>query len=96
MIERIETIGPNIQATEKTRERSGGERGDEVLTKDQVTISERAKDIGRLQVDVSKVPEIRSDRVQELQNAINAGTYNIRGEAVAGKFIREAIIDTLI
>jgi len=94
--ERIEIVGPNIQALEKTRGRSGEERGEEVLSKDQVTVSERAKDIARLQTDVSNIPEIRSDRVQEVQNAINAGAYNIRGEAVAGKITREAIIDSFI
>jgi negative regulator of flagellin synthesis FlgM len=94
--ERIEIIGTNPQTLEKTRERSGGEKGEEVLSKDQVTVSERAKDMARLQADVSKVPEVRADRVQELQNAINTGTYNVRGEAVAGKFIREAIIDQFI
>jgi negative regulator of flagellin synthesis FlgM len=94
--ERIEIVGTNLQPPEKTRERSGGERGEEVLSKDQVTVSERAKDIARLQTEVSNVPEIRADRVQELQNAINTGTYNVRGEAVAGKFIREAIIDSFI
>jgi negative regulator of flagellin synthesis FlgM len=61
-----------------------------------VSLSGTAKEIGRLQTAVSKLPDIRADRVEELQNAINSGTYNVKGDAVAGKLLNNAIIDKLI
>jgi negative regulator of flagellin synthesis FlgM len=95
--ERIDNVvGTNLQKPEKAKEKTSGEGSEEVLSKDQVTVSERAKEIGRLQLEVSNVPEIRTDRVDEIRNAINAGTYNVRGEAVAGKLLKEAIIDSII
>lgn len=93
--DRVDITGSNVQKPDKVKEKSG-EKPEEVSTKDQVTVSEKAKEIGRLQAEVSKIPEIRTDRVDEVKNAINAGTYNVKGEAVAGKLVKEAIIDALI
>lgn len=87
--------GSNLQKPDKTKGKAE-ERTEEALSKDQVTVSDRAKEIGRLQVEVSKTPDIRTDRVNDVKNAINAGTYNVKGEAVAGKLVKEAIIDSLI
>ncbi|MDX9714398.1 MAG: flagellar biosynthesis anti-sigma factor FlgM [Dissulfurispiraceae bacterium] len=63
---------------------------------DQVTVSDRAKEISRLRNDVNKIPDIRSDRVDDVKKAINTNTYNVKGEAVAGKIIREALIDSVV
>ncbi|MCL5063138.1 MAG: flagellar biosynthesis anti-sigma factor FlgM [Nitrospirae bacterium] len=93
--DKIEVVGSNLQKPDRAKEKAG-ERSEEVLSKDQVTVSEKAKEIGRLQIEVSKLPEIRADRVDEIKNAINAGTYNVKGEAVAGKLLEEAIIDSII
>lgn len=93
--DKLEVVGPNLQKPDRPKEK-GGERSEEVLSKDQVTVSEKAKEIGRLQIEVSKLPEIRADRVDEIKNAINAGTYDVKGEAVAGKLLKEAIIDTIV
>ncbi|MBI5212800.1 MAG: flagellar biosynthesis anti-sigma factor FlgM [Nitrospirae bacterium] len=93
--DRVEVVG-NVQKTDKAKEKATVEKAEEVASKDQVTVSERAKEIGRLQLEVSKLPEIRADRVEEIKNAINAGTYEVKGSAVAGKLLEEAIIDSLI
>ncbi len=94
--DRIEIAMQNLQRPDRANERMTGERSEEVLSKDQVAVSERAKEIGRLQLEVSKVPEIRADRVNEVQNAITAGTYNVRGEVLAGRLLTEAIIDSIV
>jgi len=63
---------------------------------DQVEVSGQAKEIGRLQAAVSKVPDVRTDRVENVKNAVNSGTYNVKGEAVADKMLKEAVIDSVI
>lgn len=93
--DRIEIVGANLQKADKTKGKAADEKP-EILSKDQITVSESAKEIGRLQLEVSKVPEIRDDRVNEVKNAINAGTYNVEGKAVAGKLLKEAIIDSTV
>jgi len=46
-------------------------------------------------VETSNIPDIRADKVEELKNAINSGTYEVKGSEVAGKIIKEALIDKL-
>ncbi|HAK89956.1 MAG TPA: flagellar biosynthesis anti-sigma factor FlgM [Nitrospiraceae bacterium] len=93
--DRVEGVG-NVQKTDKAKEKATPERAEEVVSKDQVTVSDRAKEIARLQLEVSKLPEVRTDRVEEVKNAINAGTYEVKGSEVAGKLLEEAVIDSLI
>ena len=93
--DRIEIAGASLQKPDKTKGKAADEK-QEILSKDQITVSESAKEMGRLQLEVSKVPEIRDDRVNEVKNAINAGTYNVKGKAAAGKLLREAIIDSTV
>ncbi|MBN2654474.1 MAG: flagellar biosynthesis anti-sigma factor FlgM [Nitrospirae bacterium] len=63
---------------------------------DQVTVSDRAREISKLRNDVDKIPDVRSDRVDDVKKAIDSNTYNVKGEAVAGKIIKEALIDSLV
>ena len=89
--------GINFQKPEKTKDKAEkGTSGEHVSKDDQISLSGAAQDIGRLQAEVSKLPDIRSDRVEEVKNAINSGTYDVKGDAVAGKLIQNAIIDKLI
>lgn len=92
---RIDGVSPNTQLAPEKSQGKAAERSEEVLTKDQVTVSETAKNISRLMVETSNLPDIRTDRVEELKNAINAGTYEVKGSEVAGKIIKEALIDKL-
>ncbi len=92
---RIEGITPNTGMMPEKTQGKASERGEEVLTKDQVTVSETAKQISRLMVEVSNIPDIRTDKVEELKNAINSGTYEVKGSEVAGKILKEALIDKL-
>jgi negative regulator of flagellin synthesis FlgM len=71
--------------------KTGGVKGN-----DQVTVSERAKEIARLKAETSKLPDIRTERVTEIKNAVSAGTYNVKGEAVAAKMLKEALIDSTV
>ncbi|MGO9380316.1 MAG: flagellar biosynthesis anti-sigma factor FlgM [Dissulfurispiraceae bacterium] len=95
--DKVDVGGVNFQKPEKTTGKaSEGKTAEGTSQDDQITLSGTAKEIGRLQAEVSKLPDVRTDRVEELQNAINSGTYNVKGEAVAGKVIKNAIIDNLI
>lgn len=92
---RIEGVAPNTGTMPEKSQGKAPERSEEVLTKDQVTVSEAAKNIARLMVEVSNIPDIRTDKVEELKNAINSGTYEVKGSEIAGKIIKEALIDKL-
>jgi len=96
----IDKIGPGgasgLQPPDKTKEKGSVGQAQGANPQDQVSVSDKAKEIGRLQTEVSKLPEIRPDRVNDVQNAINSGTYNVKGEAVASKMLKEAVVDSAI
>ncbi|HMK56518.1 MAG TPA: flagellar biosynthesis anti-sigma factor FlgM [Dissulfurispiraceae bacterium] len=94
--DKIDVGGVNFQKPDKAKDKASEGKPEAVAQNDEVSLSGAAKEIGRLQAEVSKLPDIRADRVEEIKNAINSGTYNVKGEAVAGKLIKNAIIDKLI
>lgn len=85
-----------FQSPEISKEKVSGGQNAGATPEDQVSVSDRAKEIGKLQAAVNQLPDIRADRVETVKNAVNAGTYNVNGEAVAGSVLKEAIVDSTI
>lgn len=86
----------NLQKNDRPKDKESVESVDTQRKTDQVTFSTNAKEIAKLQVEVSKLPEIRTDVVDRIQHAITSNTYNVKGEAVAGKILKEVLIDSFI
>lgn len=63
---------------------------------DAVTLSGGAQDIARLAAAANVLPDVRSEKVAALQNAIGSGTYQVQGQQVAEKLLREVIVDTKV
>ena len=63
---------------------------------DQVRISDRAKEFQKIHEAVSQAPDVRADKVAGLQEAIKAGTYNVKGQQVADKLISQTTLDTIL
>ena len=60
---------------------------------DTVEISESAKRIQEAKSELEKIPETRADRIAELKNQIESGTYQVDAEKVADKMIRESLFN---
>jgi len=54
---------------------------------DSVEISERARELARAQQAVEAAPDVRADKVAELKQQIEAGTYDVPAEALADKLL---------
>jgi negative regulator of flagellin synthesis FlgM len=63
---------------------------------DQVRISNRAKEYQRAYELIAQAPDIRTEKVAQLQEAINTGNYNVRGEQVADRLISHTILDAIL
>ena len=94
--DKVDIGSSGIQPPDRTKGQSTGGQVGGVAPQDKVLFSDQAKEIGRLQAEVSKLPDVRPDVVNDVKNAINNGTYNVKGEAVAGKVLKEAVIDSII
>ena len=60
---------------------------------DTVVISDAAKRIQEVRSQLDDVPDVNEEKVAELRNEIENGTYKINADQIAGKMIREGLIN---
>lgn len=63
--------------------------------KDEVILSSQAQDFSQIYQSLKATPDVRTDRVQELSDKINSGTYNVDSKDVADKMIGRSMADDL-
>ena len=64
--------------------------------KDELQLSNRAKEYQIAMKAFKNLPEVREDLVNDLKNQIKQGSYNVTGEEIADKIIESVIIDKKI
>jgi flagellar biosynthesis anti-sigma factor FlgM len=63
---------------------------------DGVVLSKEALEVRSMKEKLNGVPEVRQERVAELQRQIEAGTYRPDGREVAGKMLQSRVFDELL
>lgn len=58
-----------------------------------VDVSATSQDIQHVQKVLSRLPDVREDRVAALKSAIESGAYKVSGEDIADLIIRRALAD---
>jgi len=97
--DKINVGGADLQKPKKVKGKvSAGKSGEAAATSktDLVSLSGTAKELNKLRERVNSMPNVRADKVETLKNSIASGTYNVKGNAVAGKLIKSSIVDGLI
>lgn len=64
------------------------------LESDNVTISEKGKDVSEMTRTLKSMPEVRADKIAELKERIANGTYNVSAKDVAAKIVNTALDNT--
>lgn len=85
-----------VQARQKTEphgEKAGRPHG---INDDTVVISDAARRIQEAQQQLKAIPDVRVDKVAELKAQIEKGTYEIKPDEIAGKMIRESLLNDLL
>jgi len=57
--------------------------------KDTMFISNQAKDYHLARKVINSIPDIREDKVRQLEEAYASGTYNVSGKDVADKLMKK-------
>ncbi len=88
----IKQYGDNltVRKTEKSGNVSGKQRADEV------TISREALSTQQVRKYMQEIPDVRIERVRDLQARIQSGTYDVSGEDIAEKIIGRSIVDRIV
>lgn len=58
---------------------------------DSIRISKQGKEAAQLVDAIGKLPEVRTDKVSEIKEAVNSGTYKVDASKVAEKIISEIV-----
>ena len=82
-----------VHESDRTSIRSGADSED---SRDQVEISQSAKEIQRVKKLVEQSDNDRSQHVEQIRKAIATGTYNISEEAVADAMLRHILTDAVL
>ena len=64
-----------------------------VKPSEKVDLSTMARAIQKAKVEVSKLPDVREEKVREIKDQVDKGTYNVSGQQIADKMVGESIID---
>jgi negative regulator of flagellin synthesis FlgM len=62
---------------------------------DKVEISEAAKEIQEVRKQLDNTPDVRTEKVEQLKNQIENGTYEIKSEEIAEKMLKESLFNDL-
>jgi len=64
-----------------------------LVPEEKVNLSTTAKDVQNLSNAISKLPDVREERVQALKDQIEKGTYKVDAEKTAEKMVGESLLD---
>ena len=59
-------------------------------------LSTKRQEIQKLVEKTKAIPEIRTDKVEQIKEAIKSETYNVKGELVAKSIIKSNLLDEIL
>jgi len=62
---------------------------------DTVVLSDMAKTVQEAQTQLKSIPDVREDKVAELREQVENGTYEIDAEKIADKMLRDSLLNDL-
>ena len=60
---------------------------------DTVVLSDAAKRVQEARRQLDNIPDVREEKVSQLRNQIQNGTYEINADKIAGKMIKEGLLN---
>ncbi|MBW1939949.1 MAG: flagellar biosynthesis anti-sigma factor FlgM [Deltaproteobacteria bacterium] len=67
-----------------------------VIKEDTVVLSQKGREIQEAKNFLDSVPDIREEKVVRIKKQIENGTYQVDGEKIAIKMIKESLINELV
>ncbi len=91
---------PNITKAMQVYNKSNNSSGQKVngveLPKDQLQLSTKAKEFQVALKAFKELPEIREEKVNEIKDRLQQGSYNVSGQEIAEKIFDSILIDKKI
>jgi negative regulator of flagellin synthesis FlgM len=81
---------------DKATGKSEEDKKTQIVSNDvKVELSSQSQEMVKLKNRMASIPDIRTEKLDQLKNQISEGTYKIDGNQVALKMIKESILDEL-
>ena len=85
------------QVQEKDKVDATQEQPEKQQTKaDTVVLSDTAQKVQEAQKQIETIPDVREDKVAQLKEQVENGTYEMDEEKIAGKIIKDSLLNDLI
>jgi negative regulator of flagellin synthesis FlgM len=80
-----------LENSKVSRTKAGGKTPEPqaVKSSDRVDISSQGKKVAELMAVIDQLPEVRTDKINEVKEAILAGTYQVDSKKIAQKLLNE-------
>jgi flagellar biosynthesis anti-sigma factor FlgM len=89
-VRRPENVGRNTEVSQ-SKSAESVDNSSEVGPSDRVELSSQARDIQRAREVAQGAPEIRADKVEAAQHALQSGSLNLNGQDLADKLLQDAL-----
>ena len=93
-------LNPYVQPTTKQPEKTDAQEAipnptQAAVKKDAVTLSAQAKEIARARQALSEVPDVNQERVNELKNQVENGTYQMDPGRIASALLNDLLMNQI-
>jgi negative regulator of flagellin synthesis FlgM len=86
----------NVQRLEVSPQTERAQKGGEVPSNsDRLELSVQSQQISHLEELIRSTPDVREEKVQQLQKELDSGTYNVKAEKIAEKMIGGTLLDEI-
>ena len=102
----MEITGKNLTATmeayagkvQQTKQPvpADSEKEQPAVKEDTVSLSREAKEVAAITQKLEETPDIRDDKVAEIKESIDNGTYNVNGQQAASNMLMESLINQIV
>ena len=65
------------------------------IPEETVNLSTTATDIQQIRNQINQLPDVRTEKVEDLKNQIDQGTYQVQSGKVAEKMVGESLLDIM-
>ena len=63
---------------------------------DKVELSKSKEEVDRLREKIKAIPDVDSEKIAQMQQALKTDTYNPKGELVARKILQSQLLDEIL
>jgi negative regulator of flagellin synthesis FlgM len=89
------TATPLVQQYQKTDNVAGSNIINNPSPEEKVNLSTTAKEVQKIRRAIDELPDVREEKILDLKNRIEQGTYKVDAEKIAEKMVGESLLDNI-